>query len=256
MSLRPRPSLDDSIAEETSSPRVASPKKAKAPARERKALGPLRALGWLFVFGLLAVGLLIGALLYRLVMPAPEATETVQVVQPTPDVIVAVRDLARLETASFHVERVIDLRERQQAVFGLMEAEDAILLVAAADVTAGVDLTRMRDGDVVVSPAEGQAEITLPPPEIFFAALDNERTYVHTRETDTLARRNDQLETRARREAERSLRQSAIDGGILTRARANAETAVRTLVRSLGYDEITIRFAEPGEEPAVTDARD
>ncbi len=251
MSLRPRPSLDEPIVSESDTGRRPS----KKPKKDAPTLGPLRALGWLFVFGLVAVGLLIGALLYRMI--APDPAETVQVIRPTPDVIVAVRDLARLETAAFHVERVIDLKERQSALFGLIESEDAILLVAAADVSAGVDLTQMRDGDVVVSPEEGTAEITLPAPEIFYAALDNERTYVHTRSTGTFARRNDQLETRARREAERTLRTSAIEGGILDRARNNAQTAVRTLVRSLGYDHVTIVFQD-GESaiPAPEDNRE
>src|SRR4029453_16661700 len=64
--------------------------------------------------------------------------------RPTASVIMAIRDLGRPETASYHIERVIDLRDRQERLFGLMQGEDAILLVAAADVIAGIDLTEMR----------------------------------------------------------------------------------------------------------------
>ena len=170
-----------------------------------------------------------------------EEEDTVTVVRPTPDVIVAVRDLARLESAQYHVERVIDLRDRQQRLFGLVEAEDAILMVAAGEVTAGVDLTKLEDGDVVVDPEAGTAEIVLPPPEVLITRLDNDRTYVHTRETDALARRSETLETRARQEAERTLRDSALEGGILDRASRNAEQTVEVLVRSLGYDQVTVR---------------
>ena len=42
----------------------------------------------------------------------PPMTSSVTVVRPTPDVLVAVRDLARLESASFHMERVIDLSDK------------------------------------------------------------------------------------------------------------------------------------------------
>lgn len=168
--------------------------------------------------------------------------ETVTVVRPTPDVIVAVRDLARLESAQYQVERVIDLRDRQQRLFGLVEAEDAILLVASGEVSAGVDLTKLQDGDVVVDPEAGTARITLPPPEILTTRLDNDRTYVHTRETDALARRSETLETRARQEAERTLRDSAIEGGILDRAARNAQQTVLVLVRSLGYDDVQVRI--------------
>lgn len=169
-----------------------------------------------------------------------DAGGTVTVVRPTPDVIVAVRDLARLESAQYEVQRVIDLRDRQQRLFGLIEAQDAILLVASGEVTAGVDLTGLQDGDVVVDPEAGTARITLPAPEILSTRLDNDRTYVHTRETDALAKRSETLETRARQEAERTIRDSAIEGGILDRAARNAEQTVRVLVRSLGYDHVQV----------------
>jgi hypothetical protein len=214
-------------------------------AREASPVGPtLRTMSLvllLLIGGCLGGGLLLWAagLLERgETEPPPEVVE----VRPTPDVVVAVRDLARLESASYHVERVIDLSSTQRRLFGLVEAEDSILLIAAADVTAGVDLAQLADGDVSVEPERGRATLVLPPAQILSARLDNERTYVHRRETDLLARRRDGLETRARREAERTLRRSAIEAGILERAERNAARTIETLVRSLGYREVEIRF--------------
>lgn len=187
--------------------------------------------------------------------PEPEEPEEVVEVLPTPDVVVAVRDLARLESASFHVERVIDMTSRQARLGGLVEAEDTILLVAAADVVAGVDLTELEDGDFVLEPDRSRVTITLPPARIFSARLDNDRTYVHHRSTDLLARRQEQLETRARREAERTLRQAALDAGIEERARTNARRTIESLARSLGYREVVVRFeeADPADPTASPD---
>jgi len=176
----------------------------------------------------------------RVLFP-PAQLADVTIVRPTPQVIVAVRDLARLEAAQYHLERVIDLREQQSRFFGLVESEDAILLVAAGDVTAGVDLTLLRDGDVIVDPVKGEATILLPPAQVLSTRLDNERTYVHTRRTDVLAQRRENLETRARQEAERTLQQAAVEGGVLARAQRNAERTVETLVRSLGYTKVSVR---------------
>ncbi|MEM1413973.1 MAG: DUF4230 domain-containing protein [Myxococcota bacterium] len=213
--------------------------------------GPGRALGWLFVVGLLAAGLIVGALLVRLLAPPPEALPVAEVERATPSVVSAVRDLARLETASYHVERVIDRRRRSKALFGLLDQEDALLLVAAADVTAGVDLTKLRDGDVVVDRERGEAEVLLPPPEVFSARLDNERTYVHTRDTDVFAARDGTLETRVRRDAEAELRRAALEGGLLDRARENARDAVSTLVRALGYAQVEVRFRDAEDAPRL-----
>lgn len=165
----------------------------------------------------------------------------------TPSVVVAVRDLARLESVEYHVERVIDVRDRQSLFFGLIKTQDAILLVAVGAVTAGVDLNLLRDGDVTVDPARGSARITLPPAVVLSTRLDNERSWVYARTTDLLAKRHEDLESRARLEAERTLQQAAIDGGILERARTNAEHTVAALVRSLGYANVTV--VSRGEDP-------
>jgi uncharacterized protein DUF4230 len=163
----------------------------------------------------------------------------------TPSVVVAVRDLARLESVEYHVERVIDLRDRQSLLFGMVKTQDAILFVAVGEVTAGVDLSALKDGDVVADRAAGVASVTLPPARVLSVRLDNERSWVYARTTDVLAQRHEDLETRARQEAERTLEQSAVSGGILDRARTNAEHTVAALVRSLGYTTITVTSRAP-----------
>jgi hypothetical protein len=172
------------------------------------------------------------------------AAEPVSVLRPTPTVITSMRQLALLQTVSFHLERVIDLRDRQNHLFGMVQAEDALLLVAAGDVTAGVDLSSMRDSDVVVDPQRKSVKVLLPPARVLSSRLDNDATYVHTRRTDALAKRQETLETRARQEAETSLRDAAIAGGILQRASEGAERTVGTLLRSLGFELVEIRFRE------------
>ncbi len=159
--------------------------------------------------------------------------------------VVAVRDLARLESVEYHVERVIDLRDRQSLLFGLIRTQDAILFVAVGEVTAGVDLAALSDSDVVVDRSRGTAAVTLPPAKVLSTRLDNELSWVYSRTTDVLAQRHEDLETRARQEAERTLEQTAVGSGILDRARANAEQTVAALVRSLGYASVTVTSRSP-----------
>lgn len=178
----------------------------------------------------------------------PPASSSVTLVRPTANVLVAVRGLARLESTAFHMERVIDLTEKQSRLFGLMEGEDAILLVAVANISAGVDLAKLTPADVESDPAKGRVHVRLPPPEVFHSALDSKRTYVHTRRTSTLARRQEQLETRARQEAERVLVEGAIEAGLLTHASENASRVVEGLLRSLGYSAIEVTTRAPPQD--------
>jgi hypothetical protein len=210
--------------------------------RERRA-GPL-----VVVLGILAGIALLGGLGVLLVAnvfsrPLPAPSQTVEVLRATPDVLTAVQDLARIETTRFHMERVIDLRDRHQWLFGMLEGEDSILLVAAGDVVAGVDLARLGPEDVQVDAERRTVRIVLPAAEVLSASLDSERTFVFSRETDLLARRSDALETRARRAAEDSIRNAALEAGILERASDGARDTVSTLVRALGYQDVEITLA-------------
>ncbi|MEM9863913.1 MAG: DUF4230 domain-containing protein [Myxococcota bacterium] len=226
--------------------------KAASESNPNRPIGPLQAVGWLFVLTLTLVGAIAGALIYRLITP-PEPQQ--EVVRVTPDVVGAVQDLARLETARVHIERVIDLRDRSSTLFGLVDGEDAILLVAAADVSAGIDLESIAPDAITVDPDRRTVRVELPPPELFDARLDGERTYVHTRETSTFVRPSATLETRARREAESTLRSSALDAGLLDRARENGRATLRALLISLDFQQIDIVFTDEAASPQMREPR-
>jgi uncharacterized protein DUF4230 len=213
--------------------------------RARVSPAPLLAL-----LGTLGAGLLVGVFASKSCAPPslpviPPLSSSVTIVHPTPNVLLAVKDLARLESASFHMERVIDLTDKQSLLFGMVQSEDAILLVAVADVSAGVDLQQLKAEDIVADPLEKRVAITLPAPEVFHAELDNSKTYVHTRRTGALANRKENLETRARQEAEHSLIEAALEAGLLGRASDNARRAVEGLVRGLGYSQVEVKVRPP-----------
>jgi hypothetical protein len=193
----------------------------------------------LLVLAVGAAGLVAG----RYTAPGPAPTSS-SVLRPLPNVVIAVRDLARLEGAEYDVERVIDLSDKQKPLFGLVEAHDAILLIAAGQVTAGVDLGELGDGDVEVDRAARSARLRLPKPKILSSRLDNERTYVYRRQTDLLARRKESLETEARQTAERSIVEAAREGGIEGRAKKSVARTVESLVRSLGFTRVEIEFRD------------
>ncbi len=209
--------------------------------------GCSRPLGTALVGVLVLVAVGLGALLGRCSKPEPAKPASVTVVRGTPSVVTAIRDLSNIEGAEFHIEKVIDLTEEQSRLFGLIDAKDAILLVAAGDVTAGVDLSGIRDADVQVDRDAGTAVIILPPAKILSHRLDNDRTYVHSRTTDLLAERKQNLETRARQEAEKSIVEAAEKSQILPRAEASVQRTVESLVRSLGYARVSVSFRHQGE---------
>jgi hypothetical protein len=180
------------------------------------------------------------ALVAYLILERPQPAGSRTVVRPTGTVLMAVRDLARLETNELHLEKVVDLTDKQSHFFGLIDATDAILLVAAGDVTIGIDLTKLGDGDVTMDREGRAAKVTLPAPEILSARLDEEHTYVYRRTTGLLARRNEELESSARKEAVRAIEDAARDAAVMEKARKQAERQIRELLGRFGATEITV----------------
>jgi len=171
--------------------------------------------------------------------PNPPSTSTLSV-RPSATLLVAVQDLARLETTELHMEKVIDLTDTQSHFFGLVEGTDAILLVAAGDISLGVDLAKLHDDDVSMDPKTKVATIRLPAPEIFSVHLDEKKTYVYRRTTSIIAERNEQLETRARQQAVESLESAARETDITDRAKHQAERQLRSLATGLGASDVKI----------------
>jgi len=194
----------------------------------------------------------LGSSLERTTSPLREisgqlGTEVAQLLNPTPTilpdpvtVVREVRSLARLETIQYSLEKVITA-ETGQGPFGFLFG-DRLLFVAHGVVIAGVDLGQMAPDDVEFDDL-GRVILHLPPAEIFVTALDNEKSYVYDRDTGLLRHGDVELESAARRAAELSLRQAALDDGILDQAQANAEAYLYRLLRSLGYPDVIFESA-------------
>lgn len=202
---------------------------------------------WVVAAGLVLVAALV-AITTAIVVSRGEAHEASRAVEVrgSPGVVVAIRDLARLEATSFHIEKVVEASDAQSRLWGFVQAKDALLLVAVGDVVAGVDLGKLRDEDVQVGDGGRSVRVRLPAPEVFSATLDERATHVYSRSTDVLAARNEQLEGAARRSAEEQMRKAAIEGGILERAKTSADATLRALLRSLGYASIDLDWADRG----------
>jgi Protein of unknown function (DUF4230) len=178
-------------------------------------------------------------------------TQVSQVLNPTPTIvpdpitiISEVRTLSRLETSQYSVEKVITAEVGQdmfKPLFG-----DKLLFIAHGVGIAGVDLEKMGPDDLWL---EGNVlYVRLPEPEIFFATLDNDKSYVYDRETGILTHGDVNLETTARQAAEQEIGKAALEDGILEQAGINAENYLYRLLRDLGYPEVIFERAESAPE--------
>ena len=217
----------------------------------------------LVVLVLIIVGYWLSSTLRGVTRPMTElgnqlGTQVSQLLNPSPTVIPdpitivrEVRAIARLETIQYTIEKVIT-GETGQGIFGFLFG-DRLLFVAHGVVIAGVDMSQMTAGDIWFDDV-GTLVVRLPDAEIFIATLDNEKSYVYDRDTGLFTHGDTNLETAVRQAAELEIENAALEDGILTQARANAEDYLLRLLRSLGFSEVTFvdADAEPVPTPTIT----
>ncbi len=224
--LGPAPLTDPFAYTRGGAPQLAAP----APAVSRGLWGPIIA----SVLVSAAVG---GAAVYlgEVRSVASSAIE----VRPTNDVLVAVKDLSRLEVTELRVEKVVDLTDKQKRLFGYLETEDSMLLVASGTAIVGVDLEKMHAS---YDEKTRTARLDLPEPTTLSVSLDPDATYVYRRDTGVLAKRNEQLEARARKEAHAAIAHAAEDDEVIARSKKQAERQLTALLKQAGARDVEFRW--------------
>ena len=177
-------------------------------------------------------------------IPNPFAAETVD--RSGPAVLRSIRDLAELRAASGHFEVIVDLE--QDTGLPAEVLGERTLFVAVGDVDASVDLGALDQEAVDV--AGKSVFVSLPPPRLSQPRLDLERSYVYSRERGILNELGDlfrderNVERQVYLVAEQKIALGAQNAGIRRRAEENVRRTLGTLLRSLGFTSVEIRFAE------------
>jgi hypothetical protein len=83
--------------------------------------------------------------------------------------------------------------------------------------------------------------VDLPPSQIFTSKIDTSKTKVFARSTGLLVQADPNLEIDTQKLAENQVLQAASKDGILDTARANARTGMESLLRGLGFQQVTVR---------------
>lgn len=238
---------------------MGQPETNTSPTSPSRSGGCLRGLAWLMLAvlaGVLAFGAFVvvsglytvdkgilepvSALVRGLALPA-----TPVIIPDRVTIVHQINQLARLETASYDMEKIIRAERDNELLWGAFG--ESLIFVAYANVIAGVDLARMTVDDMQVT-GPTSVMIHLPPAEVFLVDLDNERSYVADRDTGLLTRSDPELETRVRQSAESEIRQAALQEGILAHADQNAQSYLRNFLTSLGFSDVT--FTETAPPPA------
>ena len=165
----------------------------------------------------------------------PSPKEVIKIQPPTIQDIQRVGEVATVKhslTAEISDTRIPDDFRSELGV------KEEILLLAYGDVAAGFDLAKMDESDVWVDGT--RIQIQLPAPEILYSRLDTERTRVVYYKKSLFMERDIGLEGRTREEAEKAIREAALEGDILQQASEYGELFFSNWLYSLGFTEVRV----------------
>jgi hypothetical protein len=204
-----------------------------------------------FVLGgvaVVAVLLLVPALVPSL---NPFDEETVDRSQPV--LLKSLENLSEYRAATANLQVVVDVEEDTGLIPAWLKGERT-LFVAAGSVDAAVDFSALsRDEQAVrVSDDRRAATITLPAPTLSEPRIEPDRTRVYDRDRGLFDRVEDAVSDRPGDEqplyqlAEEKLSEAAAAEPELRRtAERNTRAMLEGMLRGLGFERITVRFAQP-----------
>lgn len=206
----------------------------------RKRPGLAAAILLALLFGLLAGGAVLAVFLHvakrgvwdRLAAVVSGRTLRIDTSQPT--VVTEIRRLSRLESVAYTMDKMVS-GDREGRILPAFLTGDKLLLEVHGEAIAGVDLGQLGPDEVRV--AGKTVWVHLPPAQIFTVALDDRKTHVYSRSTGILVPVDPSLEGEVRAHAVENLRESALQAGILPKARQNACETVTKLLLGLGFDQ-------------------
>jgi hypothetical protein len=180
--------------------------------------------------------------------PNPFAARRVD--RSPPVLLKAIEDLAVYKAAKGNFQVVVDLEESSKNIPLALKGERT-LFVAGGSVDAEVDFSGIGKGAIKVSPDGRRVEITLPHARLTPARVDPAQSRVFSRERGLLDRLGSVLSDNPTSErelyllAERKMQAAAAESGLLAQAERNTRAMLQSMLRSLGYREVTVTFRDP-----------
>ena len=180
--------------------------------------------------------------------PNPFATRRVD--RSPPVLLKAIEDLAVYKAAKGNFQVVVDLEDSTRGVPLALKGE-RVLFVAGGSVDAEVDFSTIGEGAIKVSPDGERVEITLPRARLTPARVDPAQSRVFSRERGLLDRLGSVLSDNPTSErqlyllAQEKMQAAASESGLQARAEENTRAMLESMLRSLGYTQVSVTFRDP-----------
>jgi hypothetical protein len=146
-----------------------------------------------------------------------------------------ITSMGKLELVKYSMKDVLEKKQIHTIL-----PDDRILFVAVGEVTACIDLTRVKRTDIVRT--DSVVTVTLPQPEICYTKLDHQRSKVYDMSGFMLPSTTQTMVEGIYKLAEKRLLDNARQMDITGKARNNAQTIFKPLLEGVSGKTVVLKF--------------
>ncbi len=226
--------------------RQASPRPPRRRGRLGRVVGLLVALAAAFVAVVLVLSTV--HLLPQFRNPFTETTTD----RSSPVVLKSISALSRFEAASGTFQVVVNLDRRVSWLPSFIEGTQTLFVGEGTDI-AFVDFSGLKGDAIKVSHNRRSVTVTVPMARLEPAVLNVKRSYVFAQQQGLLNRvgnffsGNPNSQHQVYVLAQRKIQNAARHSPLLVQAQRNTRAMLTSLLRSLGFSQVTVTFAPPAK---------
>ncbi|UII34446.1 DUF4230 domain-containing protein [Fulvivirga ulvae] len=150
-----------------------------------------------------------------------------------------VEALGKLELVKYNFKEITEVTEVSKEYFRLFKLgpDSKIALISEGHAVGCIDLTKIKESDLVLE--DDTLYINLPSPEICYYKLDMENTRIYSLQTNPMKNEKEFIQ-KAYKHAEREIKASALNSGILEQTRENAEIILKPLLEQVSGHKVVL----------------
>ncbi len=202
----------------------------------------------------LLIALFFGLVLFKIIpsFHNPFATQTTD--RTGPVLLQSIQDMSRYVAAEGNFQVLVDLQENNRYIPDFI-FNKRTLFVGVGSVEAYVDFSKIKDSDVVVSNSGKDVTITLPAPQLGTPALDTSKSYVFDQDRGVINHIGDLFgnnpnDTQVLYQlAQQKIAEAAGQSELIARAKTNTKLMLESLLHQLGFERVTIKWADQPATP-------
>ena len=155
-----------------------------------------------------------------------------------------VKNIGLLSTSEYTIGKIIKLSDPPE---WYKVGDRKILMSCKAKIKAGVDLKKIKDGDITVQ--GNTITIVLPPAEYTSFTMDPKLTHTEMESVSGLRQGFTQQEKfHYMKQAEKAIKRDMKDTKILRDARDNASAFLQDFYEQMGYEKVIVKHKKKGSE--------